>query len=257
MIETRPILPSEAEEFLSLLCGVFELDIDRARGVFFAEPLFDLRRKWGLFDTGKLETILTTVPLHFGWGGAVGIAGVATRPEARRRGHAERLLHKVVQASRDAGESALFLFANQIELYERVGFRVLDEVVTGPLPATQSDGSESLLGYDDVRELYDVWSLQDPNRLRRDDKRWEYWRWNLRVCQRAPGGYFCVDGHVVREAVCDFGLPEWHCRPGELWCGLASMSERLGVPSVVSPIGTCLMGIGREAPPAMFMTDQF
>lgn len=257
MIEIRPVLAEEAEAFLQLLCRVFELDVDRARGVFFAEPLFDLRRKWGLFESGVLQSILTTVPLQFGWGAATGIAGVATRPEARCLGLAERLLRKVVESSQSRGEQSVFLFATQPNLYERVGFQVLDHVVRGDLCVEQEGESGPLLDYGDVRNLYSAWALEDPNRLARDDKRWEYWRWNLRICRRAPGGYYCIDGHVVREAVCNRGLAAWACRPGEEWCGLESMTEQLQVPTQAHATGTFLMGYGAAKPPELFMTDQF
>ena len=78
---------------------------------FFTEPLFDLSRKWALFDKGRMVSILTTSPLIFGWGRAFGVAGVATRLECRGEGYASRLLNSVFEESQALGEPAGLLFA--------------------------------------------------------------------------------------------------------------------------------------------------
>ena len=77
MTEIRPIRLDETDAFLRILCTVFELDFFRAQGLFREEPLFDIDRKWALFERGEMVSILTTTPLIFGWGKANGIAGVA------------------------------------------------------------------------------------------------------------------------------------------------------------------------------------
>jgi hypothetical protein len=58
--EIRTIHESEGETFLRLMCGVFGLDFNRAYDVFFTEPLFDLDRKWALFEGNEMVSILTT-----------------------------------------------------------------------------------------------------------------------------------------------------------------------------------------------------
>ncbi|MFQ3677072.1 MAG: GNAT family N-acetyltransferase, partial [Fimbriimonadaceae bacterium] len=133
MTEIRPIRGDEAETFLRLLCDVFELDFNRAHGVFFNEPMFDLQSKWALFDRGRMVSILTTVPLSFGWGDAIGIAGVATAPPERGKGRAGALVRFVVQNAFDLGCRSAYLFARQTAVYERVGFEVIDRVVRAPL----------------------------------------------------------------------------------------------------------------------------
>ena len=80
MTEIRPVRPDEAEAFLELLCDVFSLDLNRAYDVFFSEPLFDLDRKWALFEGREMVSILTTTPLIFGWGrAAMAVASAAGR----------------------------------------------------------------------------------------------------------------------------------------------------------------------------------
>src|SRR5438477_1449685 len=135
MSDIRPIQSGEAEEFLRLLCSVFGLDYRRAFDVFFQEPLFDINRKWASFESGKIVCTLTTVPLIFGDGPAIGIAGVATEPENRGRNLATELLKESLRHSDSIGEGRALLFASCERLYERCGFKPLDQVISQPLPA--------------------------------------------------------------------------------------------------------------------------
>src|SRR5690348_17013176 len=102
---TGPVLRAatigETEQFLDVFCAAFRLDRDAARPLFSRDPFFDLNLKRICIvpvDNGP-ETIvscLTVVPADLRVGNAVvrmaGIAGVATRPEYRRRGYAGGLL---------------------------------------------------------------------------------------------------------------------------------------------------------------------
>ncbi len=252
----RPIRKDEAETFLRLLCTVFELDYSRAQSVFFKEPLFDLNRKWALFDKGKMQSILTTVPLQFGWGKAIGIAGVATDGRVRGHGYAQRLLEHVLKTSADHGERSAYLFARQSTVYERAGFRVLDKVIKAPLPG-QGENEDAICSYDEVGQFYNQWAEQHPARLRRDERRWEYWRWNFRLCTQSAEGYVCQEGNVVREAV-NAGTPDqWPVSYNAHWYGLKSMAELLGLD--VSEAQEEMMFMGWRSPemPQMFLTDQF
>lgn len=256
MGEIRPIRSEEARTFLTLLCEVFELDVARAEGIFHSEPMFDLRRKWALFEDGRMVSILTTVPLQFGWGAAYGIAGVATLPPHRGKGHARRLLDAVHADAVERGEGAALLFARERTLYERAGYRVLDEVVRTPLGRVGGESNLALVSHEEVVATYTQWAAENPARLRRDAKRWDYWRWTLRMCVACPGGYACVEGQLVREAISDSGPEAWAIGPGTEWLGIRSMADDLGIPKG----GTHeLWLMGRDLPerPQMFMTDQF
>src|SRR5262249_53090429 len=149
-----------------------------AHRIFFSEPLFDLNRKWALFDGNEMVSILTNVPLEFGWGKAIGIAGVATAKDKQNKGYAGQLLEGVLRAAEADGETGALLFARDPTLYRKLGFEVADTVVRGPIDVAPEKGPFEILEYQDVQAQYDHWALQDPNRLRRDDRRWGYWRWN-------------------------------------------------------------------------------
>ena len=66
--------------------------------------MFEVERKWAYFRAGRMESILTTVPLLFGWGRAIGIAGVATRHASRGQGFASELVRETLKCADTAGE---------------------------------------------------------------------------------------------------------------------------------------------------------
>lgn len=255
MTDIRPIVQREAAEFLSLLCNVFELDFKRAEGVFFSEPLFEIDRKWGLFVDGRLATILTTVGLEFGWGRAIGIAGVATRRDVRGSGLASRLLEEVLSHAERSGEGPAMLFAADPRLYERLGFERIDWVVRGGLAGLREVEQPPILDHDAIKTLYDRWAADSPDRLRRDDRRWAYWQWSLRTCVPIPKGYVCFEGDMIREM---FGEVEQapigdRCE----WFGLESMLAVLGIQLKSTKREIALMGRNVPGSPQMFLTDQF
>lgn len=257
MKEIRPIRQGEAETFLHLLCDVFGLDYHRAQSIFFTEPLFDLDRKWALFDDGEMVSILTTVPVEFGWGRAIGIAGVATRENRRKTGLASELLETVLRESEKRGETGALLFAKEEGVYDRVGFKTIDHVVRGHVAGATNDNAGGVLTYQEVRDIYDRWSHSDPARIRRNDQRWTYWKWNLRICSRHEGGYLCIEGGLIREAVLPHSTANWPIGTTTEWFGTTHMAECLGIQLLNPTVDLFLMARNVPMPPQMFMTDQF
>lgn len=256
MTEIRPIRESEAETFLRLLCDIFDLDFQRAFDVFFAEPLFDIRRKWALFEGQEMVSILTTSPLEFGWGRAVGIAGVATRPERRSEGHATRLLQRVLRESERSGEGAALLFARDVALYERNGFEALDRVIRAPLAVCPEDGRDAL-EEGSVESLYNAWAEEHPDRLRRDARRWRYWRWHYRVAWPFTDGYVCYEPGVLREALFKGPVAALPLPPETEFFGTTFMADQMELPVTNPRVELYLLGRGVPGVPQMFMTDQF
>lgn len=240
-----------------LLCKVFELDPSRARHVFFKEPMFDLARKWALFYDGQMVSILTTTPLKFGWGSAYGVAGVATDPAFRGQGLAQQLIEKVIENGARSGERGCILFAHQETVYKRAGFETVDNVVKGSVRAIDSVEVPDVMRFSEVKARYDAWSREDSSRLIRDDRRWKYWKWILRTCEIAPGGYVCVEPSLCREAIVEQGLSEWPVMAGTTWLGLESLTAAIGVPLESKQHDLFVMARGMARPPQMFMTDQF
>ena len=257
MIEIRPIREEEAEAFLRLLCAVFELDFERSNAVFFTEPFFDLRRKWALFESGEMRSILTTTPLAFGDGLAVGIAGVATREDSRGMGYAGALMETVLKESKRRDESRALLFAQDTRLYERHGFELIDEVIRGEIKSCERYEAQEPLPMSAVKHQYEKWSKQDRSRLLRDETRWHYWNWSLRSCEPFEDGYLCTESNVCREAILPSNPECWPVAYGTEWCGLKSMTSACEIPLKNTRAETQVMGRGFTTQPQMFLTDQF
>ena len=254
MIACRPIRADEAENYLHLLCEVFDLDQSRAGQVFYSEPFYDLTRKWALFEHGVMTSILSMTPLEFGWGRAIGIAGVATRTSARGRGLGQRLLESALGASE---EQAALLFAYRPTLYARVGFEVIDEVISGELTIVPDPDEVEPIDTAEVKRLYSLWSEGHPDRLRRDAQRWEAWQWVYRPCEAFAGGYLCAEPMLCREVICTKASAAWPVMTGSRWSGLKSFTQLLQVPLSKTRHELLLMGRNMKSVPQMFMTDQF
>lgn len=257
MIEIRPIQEHESPAFLDLLCTVFELDNGRAGTVFYSEPFFDIRRKWALFLDGQMASILTTTPLHFGFGNAIGIAGVGTLIEHRGKGLGQKLLEVVLEEADKNNEGAAILFAHNEVLYQRCGFTTLDEVIKGNINAPCALPHQPALPLAQVQEKYANWATSHPMRLNRDDRRWKYWNFVFRECYSAPGGYIASETTICREAIITDQPAQWPLLNNSEWYGLRSMTQMLGVPLINEQHHLLLMGRNFPDIPQMFMSDQF
>lgn len=255
MIELRPIKVEEAEQFLRLLCKVFALDFRRASDVFYREPLFDINRKWAAIEKDEIVCTLTTVPLTFGDGHAIGIAGVATSTERRGQSLATQLIDEVMRAEEKKGGGRALLFASKENLYKRCGFVTLDQVVSQPLPPGKKPENAKLLVREEIMPVYDVWARQDSRRLIRDPRRWEYWGWNMKTAYQQKDGYICYEFGRVRELLPGFeNLP---FADSADWFGLTTMAELLSIPLSDARMEMLLMGRNFDYVPQVFMTDQF
>ena len=103
-------------------------------------------------------------------------------------------------------------------------------VVRGPIVTDELGDAITTFPFQRVQSRYNEWAAQDPSRLRRNERRWRYWRWIPRTCEPAPGGYVCVEPHLCREALVAPGLERWPVMPGTSWLGLESLTKALGVP---------------------------
>lgn len=257
MHEIRPINAAETDEFLELLCSVFGLDLKAARTIFYQEPLFDLNRKWALFDQGRMISILTTSPLRFGWGRAAGIAGVATLPEARGKGLAAKLMETAMAATRELGESAFILFAADARLYSQLGFKVADEVIRGEVAASAPEDEPRILDQSEVKTIYTKWAAERNDRLVRTSQKWEAWTWTLKHCEERGQGYVCIEPVLLREAILPGVRGSWPVPLGTIFYGLTRTAEAIEVPLISTRREMMVMTHGFPEPPVMFMTDQF
>ncbi|GAK43098.1 GNAT family N-acetyltransferase [Paenibacillus urinalis] len=86
---------------------------------------------WGLFDDEELQAKLTLLPFQVYVNGKVfdmgGIAGVATWPENRRKGHVAQLLKHALQEMKNQGQSLSFLHPFLVPFYRKYGWEVFAE----------------------------------------------------------------------------------------------------------------------------------
>ncbi len=250
MKEFRCVKANEIEEFLRLLCSVFDLDFNLAKPVFSSEPFFDLDRKWICAENGKIIACATTVPIRFESISGIGIAGVATDKEYRGKGIGTELLNALLEK-----ESHALLFAKETNIYSRIGFDVLDEVQPILIDGGVSLKEPIKVKTDYVKLIYDDWSAKNPTRLHRDKQRWEYWEWNMKSTYENGGGYLAVELGRTRELLPNF--EEIPFSDSLEWYGLKTMAEKLAIRGKKLDADLFLMGKGFNFVPEMFLTDQF
>ncbi|MEU9824948.1 GNAT family N-acetyltransferase [Micromonospora chersina] len=106
--ETSPMAASRTEEFREYL------------------PYNAGNRTLVVEEDGVTTAAVSAVPMRQNLRGAVlpmaGVAGVATHPLARRRGHVRTLLHRLLDEMRDEGHPLTALYPFRASFYERFGY---------------------------------------------------------------------------------------------------------------------------------------
>src|SRR5439155_9793347 len=91
-------------------------------------------RAFGLFEDGQTAAVAAIIPMTQTVRGAVlpmgGVAGVATHPGARRKGHARTLLRHTLADMRANGEVVSCLYPFRPSFYQRLGYAQLPAVPT-------------------------------------------------------------------------------------------------------------------------------
>lgn len=133
--EIRAARPDETEAVLETLCAAFDLSVDAARPIFYGDPYYDLSHKQILaLPQIGIVSCLTVVPASLLVGGVpisvCGVAGVATRPEQQRQGHAAALLEATVSALWDElGYPLALLHPLSAPFYRRFGWEIASRVL--------------------------------------------------------------------------------------------------------------------------------
>jgi predicted acetyltransferase len=213
MVEMRAVRPDELDAMLAVMCESFGLPFSAARELFYKDPYFDVSRKRVLVLDGVLVSCLTIVEADV-WIGCApvrmgGIAGVATRADQRRHGHASRLLLNTLPLLREFGCALSGLFPYAYEFYRRLGweragsqFRLVAAPADLPNFAEARYVREAASGdRADIERLYEEWSRHRSGCWLRDHRRWDYLRMHVKHTalykrDRAEGYAF----YEVREA---------------------------------------------------------
>lgn len=185
-VEIGPIRPEELDRMLELMCDAFEMPYEAARPIFYADPYFDITKKWGLRVEGALVSCLTFVEVET-WVGErtlplVGVAGVATQKERRNRGYAGALLQEALRHLRRNRVGLCALVPAASAYYEKFGWAIAGtaqqvRLSRKALPHTPKTGSVEAVQEKDIPHLcalYDACTRGKTLRLLRDEKRWRH-----------------------------------------------------------------------------------
>ncbi len=249
----RAARPAEAEAVLETLCAAFDLNADAARPIFYADPYYDLTHKRVLvMPQMGIVSCLTVVPTFLQVGGvpvlAGGIAGVASRPECQRRGHAAALLEATVPALWDElGYPLSLLHPLSAPFYRRFGWETASRslrwsAVPSSLPRHPEAARVRPAGPCDwpvIHEIQADLTRTETGASVRDDRRWRLI--GLPVPGREAFVYDedgLVLGYLIWERRETLFLLEMHGRTLDARRGLAGWLARQPQPTVewlVSP----------------------
>ena len=230
-VQVGLVPPEEEEAFLRLLCTGFGFDLPTARPYFYDDPYYPHNQRWGLWvgegRSRTLVSILTAIPLQM-WVGEqlipfMGIAGVTTHPQYRRRGYARQLLTMVLNALHAQGVPGAALQAFDFGFYRPLGWEVVGTLMRVrltpmQLPPFPHAGVRRAVeaDYPAMQQLYEqharlAHQTSSAGRLLRDELRWRYLLWNFRhKLVYAEGG--SVQGYLIY----DFTEAGWVLRVREM-----------------------------------------
>ena len=129
-MEIRPLRAEHFDERMALSQFAFQYtltpeQLEERRAWFRPE------REWGVFEDGRLLAAMTLLPLEIWVHGRKmamgGLAGVATWPEARRRGCVDGLLRHGLETMRQAGQTVSMLYPFSFPFYRRYGWELTVE----------------------------------------------------------------------------------------------------------------------------------
>jgi predicted acetyltransferase len=185
-MEIRAVRSEELDAMLALMCEAFSLPYTPARELFYRDPYFDSAKKRVLVEDGQIISCLTIIDATLWLGQAPvrvgGVAGVATRPDHRRRGYAARLLAATLPVLAEQGYGFSALFPYSYDYYRRLGWERAGthyRLTFAPavLPAfADARHVRAALPSDraDVARLYETRSRHRTGHWLRDEKRWNY-----------------------------------------------------------------------------------
>ncbi len=245
--DVRAARPSEAEAVLETICAAFDLDVDAARPIFYADPYYDLshKRVLALPNVG-IVSCLTVVPTLLRIGGiavpAAGVAGVATHPAFQRQGFAATLLAATLPALwEELGYPLSFLHPISAPFYRRLGWEMASSIlpwsaVPSSLPRyAESDFVRPATSSDwpAIAALHTELTHSATGTCLRDSRRWQLVRMDVPgreafVYEDAAG----MSGYVVWERGETLGVMEMLGRTAPARRGLASFLARQPEPVV-------------------------
>jgi predicted acetyltransferase len=226
--EIRAVRPEELDDFLGVLCAVYEMPVELAAPIFYADPYFDSENKRALFVEGRVVSALTLVDSQLWIGEAIvpfaGIAGVATLPDERRQGYASALIRDSLEVAAKRGYALAALQSDRLDYYRQFGFEVVSRqpiynIDPGLLPQSDETTHVHPLTQEDlpaIAKIYTDWSHGRTGWATRDEKRWRYLYQLAKTCIVYQGANNQADGYLIldmvpSEAGYRLNVLEWVC----------------------------------------------
>lgn len=208
-------------------------------------------RLLGIFEGEELASKLHILSLkvklgHLDWKMG-GIAGVATYPEHRRKGHVNALMKRALKDMDQDGDIVSFLHPFQIDFYRRFGWEIISDnrkIVIEKIDLKPLERQAGIIKRhtekthsSDIERVYDSYAEIHSAMLARDS---EWWRTSIYGEQTAAVYYDCANeasGYLIYEVkdnvmkVEEFVSLNHEARKG-LWnfiCQHDSMVERVEV----------------------------
>lgn len=191
MTEIRRIDTTTNEEILRMSEYAFQYRL--------SEKEFQLKKKeteshcvFGSYEDGHLAAKVHTIPLEVFIQGKIfkmgGVAGVATWPEFRRKGHVKELLRKSLEEMKKQGQVISFLHPFSIPFYRKYGWELIFEQKISRIPVTDLKkkwdikGKMRRLPFDDstissIQSVYEAYASNFNGPLKRTHSWWKHRVW--------------------------------------------------------------------------------
>ncbi|MCF6410433.1 GNAT family N-acetyltransferase [Pseudalkalibacillus salsuginis] len=185
-MELRTITEKEFDDFLAMGEFAFQYELseeDKEK----RRKMTDLGNCWAIFEQGKMASKLLIHPMEIWFGGKVmamgGIAGVASWPDYRRKGHIKALMKKSLDVMRDNGQSVSMLHPFSVAFYRKYGWELTHAVKKYEIKPEQlaakyeyAEGRVIRIAHDIERldNIYAQYAKKYTGMLKRTEKWWRY-----------------------------------------------------------------------------------
>ncbi|GIN70002.1 acetyltransferase [Bacillus sp. J14TS2] len=208
----------------------------------------------GIFEGGKLASKLQILPLEVYQQGKQipmgGIAGVASYPEYRRKGHIRGLMTAALEVMKEKGQLLSYLHPFSIDFYRKFGWEIFSDVrnltiATADLSIPESQGRIARLPkktyHPDLQNVYEAYSERYSGMLVREQTWWldhlQSWTPAIHYSSNGkPEGYLLYSVKESKMKVAEFIALSHEARKG-LWAFIGqhdSMIEKVEISTSLS-----------------------
>ncbi|WP_261133861.1 enhanced intracellular survival protein Eis [Bacillus sp. Marseille-Q3570] len=183
-MELRTINENEFDDFLKMGEFAFQYELseeDKRK----RREMTELDNCWAIFENGCMASKLLIHPMEIWLGGKVmpmgGIAGVASWPEYRRKGHIKALMKKSLEVMKDKGQYVSMLHPFSVSFYRKYGWELTHSIKKYEIKPEQlatkyehTKGKVIRIAHDIERldQIYEKYAQKYAGMLKRTEKWW-------------------------------------------------------------------------------------